>query len=89
MTFDYVRRTTDGLVKTGPGIIRSVILTAGSGATGTIDIYDETSASGDVILSLSAVQATSVVAAPLNVAFGVGCYIDITGAGASCTVMYT
>ena len=83
-SFKYSRHTSDGAAKSGPGVLHAVVLSA-AGANATLDIYDETSGSGDVMCTLTAAQNTSV-SAVVDVAFGVGCYLDLTGTGAVATV---
>jgi hypothetical protein len=87
MTSTYLNRANDGAVKAGQGILTSVVLAAGSD-TATVTIYDEASASGNVMCKLVAAQNTSAVATQLNIAFGVGCYVDIEGTAAAVTVGY-
>jgi hypothetical protein len=84
--YAYSHKTADGLVKTGPGVLHAIVLSAGS-ANATVDVYDETSGSGDVMAVVTAV-ANSSESAVLDVAFGVGCYVDLTGTGAKVTVAY-
>jgi hypothetical protein len=85
-----VQRTTDGEVATAgvPLIVTAVILSAGSGATGTVDLKTGGS-SGTTLLSLTAPQATTVaVPFPAGIVFPQGCYCALTGSGASVSVAY-
>jgi len=75
-------------VKSGPGEITGVILTAGSD-TATLILYDNTAGSGTVILNLSAVANTSVTLDLSHpAAFGKGCYAVTTGAAENASVFY-
>jgi hypothetical protein len=79
----------DGAVKTGPGSLVALLLTAGDGAAATIVLYDNTAASGTKLVTLKAPTGTSVQWSPSNpTVFGVGCYADITGADAVAYALY-
>lgn len=67
--------TADGIVKTGPGTLHMVKIASSSG--GSIKIYDNTAASGTVILETMAVAAGEEHYLPAE--FSTGCYVDITG----------
>ena len=56
-SYEYSRHTSDGAAQTGPGVLHAVVLSA-AGANATLDIYDETSGSGDVMCTLTAAQNT-------------------------------
>jgi hypothetical protein len=75
-------------VKSGPGALVAVALTAGSdGATATL--YDNTAASGTVLVTLKAAANGSAVFTPAApYAFAKGCYADLTGTGPAVTVVY-
>ena len=81
--------TSSELVKTGPGILKSVHLTPAA-AIATVTVYDEVSGTGDIITKLSAVAngQTQKFEPEGGVVFGVGCYVAITGAGAVVTTVY-
>lgn len=74
------------LVKTGPGVVHSVVLTGGSDAA-TLVLGDEVATGGDAIVTLGAAAGASV-SAVLDVAFGVGLYATITGTAPAVTVSY-
>lgn len=81
----------DAQVKTGEGVLRAILVVGGSAAT-SIDLYDNTSASGDPIFSGSA-PANSV--SPLvdlerldGIPFDTGLYADITTTGGHVQVWY-
>lgn len=79
----------DGIVKSGPGSLVGVVLTAAA-ADASLILYDASSATGTVLCTLAAVQKTSVSFTPVaGIAFAIGCYADITGSGATATVVYT
>ena len=60
-----------------------LILTAGSGASAYLKVKDNTVDSGDTIISLRAVQSTSVVLSlPFPLKLENGAYASLTGAGA-------
>lgn len=63
--------TASGLVKTGAGVISKII----SGDAGSIVVYDNTAASGDIIYSGSVVAGTPLL---LEVEFVKGCYVAMT-----------
>jgi hypothetical protein len=84
--YAYKHLTSSGAVKSGPGVLHSIVLSA-AGANATATVYDEASGSGDVLAVITSVQNDSVCAV-LDVAFGVGCYVDISGTGAKVTVAY-
>jgi hypothetical protein len=73
----YKHLTASGLVKSGPGVLHSVVLTGGSDAA-TLVLGDEVATGGDAIVSLAAPTGVSVCAV-LDVAFGVGLYATVTG----------
>ena len=85
--FKYTTIAASALIKTGPGILHTVTLTAGSDAATAI-IGDEVATAGDTILKLAAGTTGTSVCAILDVAFGVGIYATITGTTPSITVSY-
>lgn len=81
--------TADGAVKSTSGGLVSVLLTAGDSAAATLVLYDNSAASGTVVATLKAAQATSVQWSPSSpVAFSL-LYADITGTGAAAYVAMT
>jgi hypothetical protein len=84
--FAYKHLAESGAVKTGPGVLHSLLLSA-AGVDATATVYDETAGSGDVMAVVTSVQDASECVV-LDVAFGVGCYVAITGTGAKVTVSY-
>lgn len=83
--YNAAHRTTDGTVKTGPGTLVSVVLVGGSTAA-TLTVYDNTAASGTILLTLTAPIDDSAIAIGLDFVFSIGCHVDIGGTGASVTV---
>ena len=76
------------IVKTGPGLVTGIILTAGAD-TATVTLYDNTAGSGTVLAKFSAVtNTTSAVSLAHPLSFGKGIYATITGTSPSITVMY-
>ena len=83
----YKNLAASALIKTGPGILHSVTLCAGSDAA-TVVIGDEVATAGDTIIKLGSATAGVSVSAVVDVAFGVGIYATITGNTPSVTVAY-
>jgi hypothetical protein len=89
--FKSKRLTADGLVKTGRGILHTVVLNAtGTITAGVVTIYDNTAASGTILF-----QGTVPAGiAPQNLVFDVqakrGIYVDFDGtiANVAVTVNY-
>lgn len=78
-----LRMTASGLVKAGNGLARRVICAAST--SGTLTIYDNTAASGTIILNafpLSAGQSYQ-----LDALFQNGCYVALGGT-ADITFLY-
>lgn len=75
--WNYKSLTASGttVVKTGAGQLHTVFCGT---ATGNITIYDNTAASGTVILAACALVAGSN---PFDCSFGTGCTIVLSGAG--------
>jgi hypothetical protein len=81
--------SADALVKTGPGAVVGVVLTAADAVDGSLILYDGLSATGTVLLTLKAAKLTSASFTPVAPwPFSVGCYADITGTGVTATVIY-
>lgn len=84
----HSRLTADGQVKSGPGALVAVVLTAGTDLA-TVTLYDNTAASGTVLCTLKAAANSSVVFTPARpYAFAKGCYADLSGTGPEVTVVY-
>lgn len=84
--YNYSYLTASALIKTGPGVVHTAVLTGGSDAA-TLVLGDEVATGGDSIVALSAAAGVSV-SAVLDVAFGVGLYATITGTAPKVTVSY-
>jgi hypothetical protein len=85
-TYTYSYLAASALIKTGPGVLHSVVLTGGSDAA-TLILGDEVATAGDSIIGLAAAAGVSA-SAVLDVAFGVGLYATITGTAPKVTVSY-
>ncbi len=70
-----------------PGALHLVTLTAAA-ATATCSLYDNTSATGNPILTLSAAANTSTFPDAQGFSFNVGLYAVVTGTGAALNVMF-
>lgn len=81
--------TSDSAVKAAGGQLVAVALT-GSGAAATLVLYDNPgAASGTVLLTIKAADgATEFFSPAIPYVFTAGCYADITGSGASATVVF-
>jgi hypothetical protein len=77
--------TATGTVRSGDGILRGCVLRGGSAAS-TLTLYDNTTASGDVLGEIAAAIGGSGVVTGLNVAFTTGLHAVLSGAGASFTL---
>lgn len=86
----FANVTVDAVVKTAPGALVSVLLTA-AGDTATVILYDNASAaSGTKLCTLSAVTLTSAQWTPSNPqAVSLGIYADVSGTTPQVTVLYT
>ena len=83
----YKNIAASALVYTGSGKIHSISLAA-AGDTATAILYDNTAASGTVIWKLST-ATTETESAVLDVAFGKGLYVALTGTTPSFSISYT
>jgi hypothetical protein len=80
--------STSTLVKTGPGAVIGVVLTAAA-ADAALTLQDGLTATGTVLCTLAAAQKTSSAFTPLAAwPFSTGCYATISGASATATVIY-
>ncbi len=85
-SYTYSNKVASALIKTGPGLLHSVVLAAGSD-TATLILYDNTAASGSIICKLTAVVGESA-SAVLDVAYSTGIYMALTGTDPSGSVAY-
>ena len=85
-SYKYGYTATSALIKTGPGKLHSVILTA-AGDAATLIVYDNTAGSGTIICKLGA-ATTETSSAVLDVAFGTGIYAAVTGTTPSATLSF-
>lgn len=73
-------------VKSGPGGVHTVTLTAAADAA-TLILYDNTAGSGTVICKLAAAIGTTAHVA-LDAPFSTGCYAAVTGTAPNATITY-
>ncbi len=85
--FQHVHGTADATVRTGAGVIRRIVLTAGSDAA-TLIIYDNTAASGPKLFTLAAATGTSTVIPDCYARFATGIQADISGTSAAFMVEF-
>ena len=78
--------TASGLVKTGPGIINTVVVTAGIGVT--VKLWDGTTAAGPVLMDTT-VPMTPLMTIPLNAGFVTGLFATIGGTAPSVTLLWS
>jgi hypothetical protein len=81
-----VEVTSDSQVVTGTGRIGAVVVTPAA-AVATLVLHDNTSATGTVLLSLQAAANGGSVVFDTPIAFSVGVYANIGGAGAAAYVV--
>lgn len=77
--------SADTTIKTGPGVVARVIVTAS--AAGVIRLYDNTAASGTVVLDQMSVVAGQEI--ELFVEFDTGLFFDLVSGTATVTVIFT
>ena len=86
-SFQWRGAATSELLKSGAGVLRRVI--CGSNVAGTITLYDNTSATGTVIVSLTTTTSTPFNSVEINAAFSTGLYAVSTGmSGGSYTIVW-
>lgn len=78
--------TSDSQVVTGPGRVGAVVLTPAA-AKASLVLYDNTAASGTVLLTLQAAADGNSVVVQLPFVFSTGVYADIGGSGATAYVI--
>lgn len=84
---DHYRATSlsaDGVVKTGKGFLGGLLVT--SSASGVIRLYDNTAASGTVIVDQFAVNAGDSIDLPIQ--FNTGLFFDLVSGSATVTILY-
>lgn len=85
-TYKNANTASSAAVKTGPGGVHTVTLTAAADAA-TLILYDNTAGSGTIITKLAAAIGTTAHV-ELDVPFSVGCYAALTGTAPSATVTF-
>lgn len=76
--------SADGLVKTGQGFLDRVLVTAS--ASGVIRLYDNTAASGTVLMDQITVYAGDCIKLPVE--FQTGLFFDLVSGSATVTILY-
>lgn len=82
--FLYKQTTSDTLVKTGAGVLHSIVISCNDAAptAGTIDVYDNTEGSGTKIFSWTlTTTAFTPISLVFDARFETGLYIDFTTTG--------
>lgn len=86
-SFQWRGAATSELLKSGAGVLRRVI--CGSNVAGSITLYDNTSATGTVIASLTTTTSTPFNSVEINATFSTGLYAVSTGmSGGSYTIVW-
>lgn len=86
-SFQWHSAATSALLKTGAGVLRRVI--CGSNVAGAITLYDNTTDTGTVIVSLTTTTSTPFNSVEINAAFSTGLYVVSTGmVGGSYTIIW-
>ncbi len=70
----------DGATLTGVGVLRKLIISNGSGAAITVNVYDNTAASGTKLTPLLHVPTLSQLVLDLAVPYSLGVYVDFSTA---------
>ena len=81
--YEYISTAATTTVKSGAGFFH--LMTVGGGTAGTIIIYDNTVASGDIIASFDSTNAIATYG--FNISFSTGLTI-VTSAATKLTVSY-
>ena len=82
-----ITTNTTTVVKSGAGILHAVIINAPA-ATGTITIYDNTAASGNIIATITMV-AGQAISIPYNIFFSTGLTIVTAVSAGNITIAFT
>jgi hypothetical protein len=90
--YSYSRKTADGQVKGGSGVLHSVTIapTTATPTAGLLSVYDSTSETGTVVYSEWVFATTPGHTVILDVVCDTGIYVGFDGtlANVSCTVAY-
>jgi hypothetical protein len=78
--------TASGLIKTGAGRVNKIIVSATN--AGTIKLWDNTAASGTVLLDTMTLPAAGTSIDLGGIAFSTGLFATIAGTSATVTVTY-
>lgn len=79
----------DTLIKTGPGALVAVVLSGAASQIAAVIIYDNTSAAGTKLLTLTVAAGETVCFTPCApIVFGTGIYADVDGTGVTATIAF-
>ncbi len=70
----------DGATITGVGVLRQLIITNGSGSAITVNVYDNTAASGTKLTPALAIPANTTLVLAMAAPFALGVYLDYSTA---------
>lgn len=73
----YLRLSASGQVKATAGLIAGFFVASNS--SGTVKLWDDTTATGTVILNTFTIPAVGVYNFPVPIAFNTGCYATLGG----------
>jgi len=68
----------DGATLTGVGVLKRLILTNGSGSAITVQVYDNTSATGTKLTPTLCIPTLTTLVLELNVPYALGVYLDFS-----------
>jgi len=81
----FLNLTASGLVKTGQGVVKGIVI--GSHSSGTIKLWNNTAASGAVLVNTMTLGAAERNIDLYDTSFSTGLYVTIGGT-ADITVVY-
>lgn len=68
----------DGNTLTGVGVLKKIIITNGSGSAITVQVYDNTSATGTKLTPTLCIPTVSTLQVELNAPYALGVYVDFS-----------
>jgi hypothetical protein len=81
--YNYISTGATTLIKTGPGALIAIVM--GNSTAGTVTVYDNTAASGNIIAKFN--TSTSAFSFQIGAKFTIGCTV-VTSAADQVTVIY-
>lgn len=81
--YKYITTAATNVVKSGPGALLQVII--GKATAGTVTVYDNTAASGNIICAFP--TSTSSFSYTIGAMFTIGCTV-VNSAGEQLTIIY-